>query len=123
MKLFVVPAMVVLFPLIVQAENWVQVQIVATHMVTHEDTGPRAIVDKGVLGANAATRSMESFNLDAVINNEHVFLACDDPKGCESPGVGIFTGSLKRDKWIKLKFTIPVSHKEISRWYRISGTW
>mgnify|MGYP001791617581 CR=1 FL=1 len=66
------------------AKDTVQVQVVAVHPVTHEDRGVRALVDKGLMGASVPTRQMESFNLDAVVGGQHVVLACDDPKGCES---------------------------------------
>jgi len=114
---------IMLFPRLAWSKDTVQVQVVATHAVTHEDRGARATVDKGILGANVPTKSVESFNLDAIVNGEHVLLACDDPKGCESPAVGTYEGELKRSKWIKLKFPVPISHKEVSRWYKISGSW
>jgi hypothetical protein len=104
-------------------KDTMQVQVVAAHSVTHEDRGARATLDKGILGSHVPTKEMESFNLDTIINGEHVLLACDDPKGCESPGTGNYEGELKRSKWIKLRFALPLSHKEVSRWYKISGSW
>ena len=107
----------------VWAKDTLQVQVVASHAVTHDDQSARATLDKGILGAHSTTRQVESFNLDAVINGDHVVLACDDSKGCESVANGTYTGELKRNKWVKLSFTLPVSHKEVTRWYRISGSW
>jgi hypothetical protein len=100
-----------------------QVQVVAVHQVTHDDQSARAMVDKGILGAHSTTRQLESFNLDSVINGEHVLLACDDPKGCEAPALGNYEGELKRSKWLRMSFEIPVSHKQVSRWYKIAGSW
>lgn len=105
------------------SKDTVDVEVKATLAVTHEDQGNRAVLDKGILGAHAPTRQVESFNLDTVINNEHVLLACDDPKGCESPALGTYKGELKRSKWIKLTFSLPLTHKEVSRWYKIAGSW
>ena len=121
MKLLI-PALVMLSALAWPKDS-VQVQVVAMHSVTHDDQGARSTIDKGILGGHSTTKQIESFNLDAVINGEHVVLACDDPKGCESPGMGTYGGELKRSKWIKLTFALPVSHKEVTRWYKISGTW
>jgi hypothetical protein len=101
----------------------IDVEVKATHSVTHEDQSSRAMVDKGVLGAHAPTRQIESFNLDTVINGDHVLLVCDDPKGCESPALGTYKGEMKRNKWIKLTFSLSLSHKEVSRWYKIAGSW
>jgi len=105
------------------AKDSMQVQVLAVHAVTHDDQGQRSTIDKVMLGAHSTTKQVESFNLDSVINGEHVLLACDDPKGCEAPALGTYDGELKRGKWIHLSFTLPVSHKEVVRWYKISGSW
>jgi hypothetical protein len=105
------------------SKDTTRVQIVAVHSVTHKDQGTRATLDKGILGAHSTTKQVESFNLDAVINGEHVLLACDDPKGCEAPALGTYEGELKRGKWIHLGFSLPVSHRQVTRWYRIAGSW
>jgi len=105
------------------SKDTVDIEVKATHAVTHEDRGTGAIVNKGLMGANTPTKQMESFNLDTVINGEHVLLACDDPKGCESPALGTYKGEMKRSKWIKLTFGLPLTHKEVSRWYKIAGSW
>lgn len=101
----------------------VKVEVSATHAVTREDRSARAIVDRGFLGANVPNRQSESFNVDAIINGEHVALVCEDTKGCESPALGIYDAELKKDKWLKISFTLPVSQKRVARWYRIAGTW
>ena len=106
-----------------QAKDVLKVQVAAVHSVTHEDRGTRATVDKAMLGAHAPTSQSESFNLDAIINGEHVFLACDDPKGCEAPAVGSYDAELKKNKWVKLAFTLPLSQKQVVRWYKIAGSW
>lgn len=105
------------------SKDTVDVEVKATHAVTHEDQGNRAVLDKGIMGAHSTTKQQESFNLNTVINGEHVLLACDDPKGCESPALGTYKGEMKRSKWIKLTFGLPLSHKEVSRWYKIAGSW
>ena len=105
------------------SKDTVNVEVKATHAVTHEDQSNRAVLDKGIMGSNAPTRQIESFNLDAVINNERVLLVCDDPKGCESPALGTYKGEMKRSKWVKLTFDLPLTHKEVSRWYKIAGSW
>lgn len=106
-----------------QAKDVLRVQVAAVHSVTHDDRGGRALMDKAIMGAGAPIRQVESFNLDTVINGEHVMLACDDPKGCESPALGTFNGEMKRNKWVKMTFTLPLSQKQISRWYKIAGSW
>lgn len=105
------------------SKDVVQVQVVATHAVTHDDRGSRAVLDKGIMGAHSTTKQQESFNLDSVINGEHVVLACDDPKGCEAPALGTYEGERKRSKWLKVTFALPLSGKSVSRWYRIAGSW
>lgn len=95
----------------------------ATHSVTHDDQGSRATIDKGILGARSTTKQQESFNLDTVINGKHVLLACDDPKVCEAPSLGIQQGEMRRGKWVHLTFELPVSHKPVIRWYKIAGNW
>ena len=105
------------------SKDILKVQVVAIHSVTHDDQGQRAVIDKGLLGANSVTRQRESFNLDAVINGEHVLLACDDPRGCEAPATGTYDAERKRSKWVRLTFPVPLSEKPITRWYKIAGSW
>jgi hypothetical protein len=54
------------------SKDAMKVTVAATHAVTHEDRGARAIVDKAIMGANAPTKQSESFNLDAIVNGQHV---------------------------------------------------
>ncbi len=105
------------------AKDAVKVQVAAVHTVTHDDRGGRAVVDKVMMGAHAPTRQIESFNLDTTINGEHVLLACDDPKGCESPALGTYDAERKRDKWLRVTFPLPLSNKTVTRWYKIAGSW
>ena len=100
----------------------VDVEVKATHAVTHEDQSSGAIVRKGLMGDNAPTRQVESFNLDTVINGEHVLLVCDDPKGCESLAAGTYKGKMNH-QFIKLTFSLPLTKKEVSRLYKIAGSW
>jgi hypothetical protein len=105
------------------AKDELRVQVIAVHAVTHDDQSARSIVDKGLMGATIPTRQVDSFNLDTVINNEHVLLACEDSKGCESPALATYDAELKRGKWVKLTFPLPLSKKSVTRWYRIAGSW
>lgn len=106
------------------AKDIKQVQVMATHAVTHEARDTRATIDKGIMGASAPNRQIEAFNLDTVIDGEHVLLACEDDKGCECPALGTYSGELKgRGRYIRLTFDMPVSHKQVSRWYKIAGSW
>jgi hypothetical protein len=104
------------------AKDMLQVEVKATHAVTHEDRSFRSLNMKVMTGSHAPTQQVEVYNLDAIIDGEHVALACDD-KMCEAPALGIYEGERKRNKWIKVTFSLPVSHKEVSRIYRIAGSW
>jgi hypothetical protein len=114
---------VLLFAALAFGKDSLRVEVIAVHSVTHEDRGGRAALDKAILGAHAPTTQRESFNIDAKVNGENVLLACDDPKGCESPAVGTYDGEIKRGKWLKLTFPMPLSGKSVTRWYRIAGSW
>ncbi|PWT79034.1 MAG: hypothetical protein C5B59_00550 [Bacteroidetes bacterium] len=116
-------ALLTLLTTLAWSKDAMQVQVVAVHAVTHDDQGTRAVLDKGILGAHGTTKQVESFNLDTVINGEHVLLACDDPKGCEAPAVGTYEGERKRGKWVRVSFPLPLSHKQVTRWYKIAGSW
>ena len=115
--------LVLLLAAISFAKDTVEVQVVATHSVTHEARDARAITERGLMGAHALGRQVESTNLDAVINGEHVLLACDDDKGCEAPALGTYQAELKRRGHLRLAFTVPVTHKQVARWYKIAGSW
>jgi hypothetical protein len=81
MEKVVLVLLVLAFGVFAQAKDVLRIQVAAVHSVTHEDRGRRAMVDKLVLGSNGPTSQSESFNLDAIVNGQHVLLACDDPKG------------------------------------------
>jgi hypothetical protein len=123
MEKVVLVLLVLGFGVFAQAKDVLRIQVAAVHSVTHEDHSSRAVIDKAILGAHAPTGQSESFNLEAIINGQHVFLACDDPKGCESPAIGAYDGELKRNKWVKMTFTLPLSQKQVARWYKIAGSW
>lgn len=108
---------------IAAAAERIDVKVVAVHAVTHEDNGSRAMMDKAILGSHAPNRQKESYNLDAIVGTDHVVLACDDPAGCESPALGTYSGEVRRSKWIKLTFPVPLAKKPVSRWYRVAGSW
>lgn len=100
----------------------VEVEVKATHAVTRDDQSFQAVNMKVMNGSHSPTKQVEVYNLDTVINGEHVALTCDD-KMCESPALGTYTGEIERKKWIKLTFDLPVTHKQVSRKYTISGSW
>jgi hypothetical protein len=105
------------------AKDTVQVEVKAVHSATREARDTRAIMEKGIMGSGSPGRTVEVFNLDAIIGNEHVVLACDDDKGCEAPALGTYSGDMKRRGHMKLTFDLPVTHKSVSRWYKIAGSW
>jgi hypothetical protein len=105
------------------AKDVKQVQVMATHSVTHDARDTRAIIDRGIMGAGSPGRQVESFNLDTVINGEHVLLACEDDKGCEAPALGTYSGDLNRRGHMHLTFDLPLTHKQVTRWYKIAGSW
>jgi hypothetical protein len=69
------------------------------------------------------TRQVESYNLDTVINGEHVLLACDDMKGCEAPALGSYDAEMRKKQYVKMTFTLPLSQKPVTRLYKIAGSW
>lgn len=105
------------------AKDVLRVEVASVHTVTHDDQSTRAIIDKGLMGSAIPTRQVESANLNAIINGEHVVLNCEDSKGCESPALGTYDGEMKRSKWVKLTFNLPLSQKPVTRWYKIGGSW
>jgi hypothetical protein len=105
------------------ATDSVEVKVVAVHQVTHESRDTRAILEKGIMGAGRPGRHTESYNLDVIINDEHVVLACDDDKGCESPKLGTYRGEVKRRGHVRVKFSLPLSDKTVDRWYKVAGSW
>ena len=105
------------------AKDVVQVEVKAVHAVTHEDRGNGSVIDKGILGAHVPTKDVEVYNLDAIINGEHTVLVCEDEKGCEAPALGTYEGEMKRRGFMKLSFNLPVTHKAVSHWHKIAGSW
>ena len=122
MKMRLLAAGLVLVSTISAAEN-IQVEVKAVHAVTHTDNSASAIADKSLFGAHAIDRQQESFNLDAIVKGEHVVLACEDSKGCESPAIGTYSAEFKRGKFIHMTFPVPLSAKKVTRWYRVAGSW
>lgn len=105
------------------ARDVVQVEVKAVHQVTHEARDTHAIIDRALMGASATGRSVEVFNLDTIIKDERVILTCEDDKGCEAPTLGIHSAKVYGRGHMKLTFDLPVTHKEVSRWYKIAGAW
>jgi hypothetical protein len=105
---------------LVWAKDTVDVEVKATHAVTHNDQS----VASALRPRGLPTQQVESFNLDTVINGEHVFLTCAEvSKTCEAPALATYKGEMRHGKWIKLTFEMPVTHKEVSRSYKIAGSW
>jgi hypothetical protein len=107
---------------IAMAKDSIQVDVKAVHAVTHEARDARAITERGIMGAGSPGRSVEVYNLDAVINGDKVVLACQDDRGCQAPALGTYEGELKRGH-VKISFELPVTHKKVSHWYKIAGAW
>lgn len=105
------------------AKDLKPIKVIATHAVTHEARDFRAIMDKGLMGPSAPNRQVESYNLDTEIDGEKVVLACDDDKGCEAPALGTYEAEMKRRGHVHLTFDMPVTHKQVSRWYKVAGSW
>lgn len=116
-------AALLFFPAALLAKNTVQVEIVAVHSATHNDTSGRATFEKAFNGAHSIDRQTEVFNLDGVIEGQHVVLACEDSKGCESPAIGTYKADIRGSKFVHMTFPVPLSEKPVTRWYRIAGTW
>jgi hypothetical protein len=104
------------------AKDVVQVEVKATHAASREARDLRSLTEKGVMGAGSPNRTVEVYNLDAIINGDKVVLACDDDKGCQSPALGTYEGEMKRGH-VKISFELPVTHKKVSHWYKIGGSW
>jgi hypothetical protein len=106
------------------AKDSVAVKVVAVHQATHEARDFRAQLDS-VMTPHDPKRYVEVFNLDTIINGEHVILACADDKGCEAPAIDAeYQGEMKgRNRAVHLTFSLPVTHKEVKRWYKIAGSW
>lgn len=106
------------------AKDMKQVQVMATHAFTHDARDTNAKIDKFFNGASSLGRQVESFNLDTVIDEEHVLLTCIDDKGCESPKLGTYSGELKgRGRYIRLTFDLPLNHGKVTRSYKVAGSW
>lgn len=120
MKIFLSVLILASFAL---AKDTVQVEVKATHAATHEARDTRAVMDRGILGPHVPGRDVEVFNLNAIINGEHVVLACDDDKGCEAPALGTCEGEMRRGGHVRVAFEVPVTHKKVARWYKIAGSW
>src|SRR5438309_7189383 len=82
------------------AKDVITVKVIATHSASREARDLRSTSDRVMLGANTPGRTVEVFNLDAIINGEHVLLACEDDKGCEAPAVDAeYQAEIKRSKF------------------------
>jgi hypothetical protein len=39
-------------------------------------------------------------------------------KGCEAPALGPYDAEMRKNKWVKMTFTLPLSQKTVARWYK-----
>lgn len=118
----VIAVLVLLCSTLALAKDAVQVEVKAVHAATHEARDFRAITEKGIMRAGSPGRSVEVYNLDAIINGDKVALACDDDRGCQAPALGTYEGEIKHGH-VKVSFELPVTHKKVSHWYKIAGSW
>jgi hypothetical protein len=117
-------AALLLLPPLTFAKDTVSVKVIAVHSASREARDLRATSDRVMLSSNTPGRTVEVFNLDTIINGEHVLLACEDDKGCEAPATDAeYQAEIKRSKFVHLTFSLPVSHKQVARWYKIAGSW
>ncbi|SRR6266852_6963535 len=107
------------FGLFAQAKDVIRVEVAAVHSVTHNGRG----LQDYLAPRGAPIRQVESYNLDTIINGEHVLLACDDMKGCEAPALGSYDAEIRRKQFVKLTFGLPLSQKKIVRLYKVLGNW
>ena len=115
---------IVLLAGLAAAKDTKRVEVVLTHAVTHEAMDREAKIHKFFSGDSSPTRQVESFNLDAIIDGEHVVLTCFDDNACEAPAKGTYDAEMKgRNTFLKLTFELPVSHRKVTRAYKIAGTW
>jgi hypothetical protein len=76
-------------------------------------------------------RQVQSFDLKAIINGQHVVLACDamshagSQSACDSIAPGTYSGELRgRDgKFLTLHYTAPLTGKERKQNYAVQGSW
>jgi hypothetical protein len=112
--------LVLLVAVSVQAKDAIRVEVAAVHSVTHNG---RSLQDFMLAGPYHPVRQVESYNIDAIINGEHVVLSCEDMKGCEAPALGSYNAEIRRQKYVKLTFELPLSKKPVTRFYKVAGSW
>ena len=115
--------LLLLFASICQAKQNVQVEVVASHTVGHDDQGDLNQILKALSSPETTATVAEVFNLDVIINGEHVTLLCRDKKGCENVQPAKYEGVVLGPTSMDLKFELPLSHKPIKRHYQIAGSW
>jgi hypothetical protein len=123
MKRTMAAFLLLLLASVCQAKQNVQVEVVASHAVTHDDQGDLNQILKALSGPAATVSMADVFNLDAIINGEHVTLLCRDKKGCENLQPAKYDGVVFGPTSMDLKFDLPSSHKAVKRHYQISRSW
>ena len=123
MKRITAAFLLLLLASICQAKQNVQVEVVASHPFTHDDQGDLSQILKALSGPAATVSMAEVFNLDVIINGEHVTLLCRDKKGCENLPPAKYDGVVFGPTSMDLKFDLPLSHKPVKRHYQIAGSW
>jgi hypothetical protein len=44
-------------------------------------------------------------------------------KGCEAPALGSYDAEIRRQKYVKMTFELPLSKKPVTRLYKVAGSW
>src|SRR5437016_6183693 len=103
------------------AKDVIQVEVKAVHQVTHDARDLRAVFEAG---GPMPKRQVESFNLDTIINGEHVELACVSDSACEAPSVGSYSGEMKaRGRVVEISFPLAGTNRSVKRRYKFVGSW
>lgn len=107
--------------LLAAAKEPVKVNVVSAEVVTHNDQGFVSQTFKA-MSPHSPTKQVESYNLKAEINGEHVMLSCVDRR-CESLAPGTYDGLNYGGRYIRIKFPLPLRDKLVTRSYKIVGSW
>lgn len=108
------------------AKDSIQIEVkeaVSVTMTQHSATSE-------LFSAQKDERQIQSFDLKAVINGQHVILSCRQlskafavESACESIAPGIYNGELSHGKLITLHYNAPLSNKESKQNYVVQGSW
>ena len=113
------------------AKDEITIDVRASHAVTmNEHTAVGTLFASSSQPEGSSGRQIQSYNLDAIINGEHVVLACKQlSKGfasvspCVEIPPGKYSGTLNRGKFVVLRFSEPLTHKDKTQNYEVQGSW